>query len=142
VPAKADPCEQAKRGRRTVLLVDAAHFVYGPFLCFLWCLVRRFLPGPAGRQRYNVPAALDAVTHEVIGVANGGCVSAESVCELLRRVARAGLPGPVTLVLDNARYQRCALLASRPLHIRSMGGLPSYRRPSPTPSVTRIIQGG
>jgi transposase len=93
-----------------VLFVDACHFVYGPFLGFLWCLVRRFLPGPSGRKRYNVLGALNAVTHEVIRVTNGGYVNAESVCELLRRVARAGLPGPITLVLDNARYQRCALV--------------------------------
>ena len=93
-----------------MLFVDAAHFVYGPFLGFLWCLLRRLVPGPSGRKRYNVLAALNAVTHEVIRVANGSYINAESVCELLRLVARAGLPGPVTLVLDNARYQRCALV--------------------------------
>lgn len=27
--------EQAKRGKRSVLFVDAAHFVYGPFLSYL-----------------------------------------------------------------------------------------------------------
>jgi transposase len=124
VPAKADPAEQAQflndklrprlnqaqRGKRAVLFVDAAHFVYGPFLGFLWCLVRRFLPGPSGRKRYNVLAALDAVTHRVLRVANGSYINAEAVCDLLRLVARSGLPGPVTLVLDNARYQRCALV--------------------------------
>ena len=82
MPAKADPAvqadfletklrprlQQAERGQRTVLFVDAAHFVYGPFLGFLWCLVRRFVRAPAGRKRYNVLAALDAVTHQVIRV--------------------------------------------------------------------------
>jgi hypothetical protein len=29
--------EQAKRRQRTVLFVDAAHFVYGPFLGYSWC---------------------------------------------------------------------------------------------------------
>jgi transposase len=125
VPAKADPQEQARfledelrprldqarRGRRAVLFVDAAHFVYGPFLGFLWCLVRRFVPGPSGRKRYNVLAALDAVTHRVIRVANGSYINAPSVCDLLRAVAGAALPGvPVTPVLDNARYQKCALV--------------------------------
>jgi transposase len=125
VPAKADPQEQARflgdelrprldqarRGRRAVLFVDAAHFVYGPFLGFLWCLVRRLVPGPSGRKRYNVLAALDAVTHRVIRVANGSYINAPSVCDLLRAVAGAALPGvPVTPVLDNARYQKCALV--------------------------------
>jgi transposase len=102
--------EEAKQGQRTVLFVDAAHFVYGPFLGYLWCLVRLFVPGPSGRKRYNVLAALDAITHRVIRVSNHAYINAESVCALLRQVAAAGLKGPITLVLDNARYQKCAVV--------------------------------
>jgi transposase len=110
-----------------VLFVDAAHFVYGPFLGFLWCLVRLFIPGPSGRQRYNVLAALNAVTHEVIRVVNHSYINAEAVCELLRAVAASGLPRPITLVLDNARYQRCELVQAlaRSLRIELLY-LPSY----------------
>lgn len=141
VPAKADPREQAEfvttklqprlrqaeQGQRTVLFVDAAHFVYGPFLGFLWCLVRLFVPGPSGRKRYNVLAALDAVSHRVLRVTNHSYINAESVCVLLRHVAAAGLPRPITLVLDNARYQRCELVQSlaRSLHLELLF-LPSY----------------
>lgn len=124
MPAKADHDEQkeflegkllprleeAKRGERAVLFVDAAHFVYGPYLGYLWCLVRLFVPGPSGRKRYNVLAALDAITHRVIRVSNHAYINAESACALLREVAAAGLKGPVTLVLDNARYQKCELV--------------------------------
>jgi transposase len=118
---------QAERGERTVLFVDAAHFLYGPFLGFLWCLVRLLVPGPSGRKRYNVLAALNAVTHEVIRVANHSDINAESVCALLRQIAAAGLPRPITLVLDNARYQRCELVQAlaRSLHIELLF-LPSY----------------
>jgi transposase len=141
VPAKGDPDEQAafledelsprleeaERGRRTVLFVDAAHLVFGPFLGYLWCLVRLFVPGPSGRKRYNVLAALDAVTHRVIRVANHAYINAESVCALLQEVAGAGLRGPITLVLDNARYQKCqvvrALAASLGIELLY---LPSY----------------
>ncbi len=110
-----------------MLFVDAAHFVFGPFLGFLWCLVRLFVPGPAGRKRYNVLAALNAVTHEVTRVANHSYINADSVCALLRQVAAAGLPRPITLVLDNARYQRCALVQAlaRSLRIELLF-LPSY----------------
>ena len=110
-----------------MLFVDAAHFVHGPFLGFLWCLVRLFVPGPSGRKRYNVLAALNAVTHEVIRVANHSYINAESVCALLREVAAAGLPRPITLVLDNARYQRCELVQAlaRSLRIELLF-LPSY----------------
>jgi transposase len=103
---------EAKRGKRAVLFVDAAHFVYGPFLGYLWCLVRLFVPGPSGRKRYNVLAALDAVTRRVIRVSNHAYINAESVCTLLREVAAAGMGGPITLVLDNARYQKCELVKS------------------------------
>lgn len=110
-----------------MLFVDAAHFIFGPFLGFVWCLIRMFVPGPCGRKRYNVLAALNAVTHEVIRVTNGSYINAESVCALLRQVAAAGLPRPITLVLDNARYQRCELVQSlaRSLRIELLY-LPSY----------------
>ena len=90
--------------------MDAAHFVYGPYLGCLWCLVRLFVPGPSGRKRYNVLGAIDAVTHRMIRVTNHAYINASSVCDLLKAVSLAGLPGPVTLVLDNAAYQRCAFV--------------------------------
>jgi transposase len=118
---------QAQRGQRTVLFVDAAHFVFGPFLGYLWCLVRLFVPGPSGRKRFNVLAALNAVTHEVIRVTNHSYINAESVCALLRQVAAADLPRPLTLVLDNARYQRCELVQSLARSLRlELLFLPSY----------------
>jgi transposase len=118
---------QAQRGQRTVLFVDAAHFVFGPFLGYLWCLVRLFVPGPSGRKRYNVLAALNAVTHEVSRVTNHSYINAASVCALLRQVAATELPRPITLVMDNARYQRCALVQAlaRSLRIELLF-LPSY----------------
>jgi transposase len=32
------------------------------------------------------------------------------MCQLLREIAAAGLSGPITIVLDNARYQRNAVV--------------------------------
>jgi transposase len=141
VPAKADHdgqadflddelsprLEEAKQGKRSVLFLDAAHFVYGPFLGYLWCLVRLFVPGPSGRKRYNVLAALDAVTHRVIRVSNHAYINAESVRALLEQVAAAGLPGPITLVLDNARYQKCAVVKALAVSLGiELLYLPSY----------------
>jgi transposase len=90
-------------------------------------LVRLFIPGPSGRKRYNVLAALNAITHEVIRVANHSYINAEAVCALLRQITAAGLPRPITLVLDNARYQRCGMVQSlaRSLRIELLF-LPSY----------------
>ena len=48
------------------------------------------------------------MTHELIAVTNTTVVNTETMCELLRKIAAAALTGPITLVLDNARYQRNA----------------------------------
>jgi transposase len=118
---------QAKRGRRTVLFVDAAHFVFGPYLGYLWCLVRLFVPGPSGRKRYNVLAALDAISHRLVRVSNHAYINAESVCALLREVAAAKMARPITLVLDNARYQKCQVVKALAASLRiELLYLPSY----------------
>jgi transposase len=118
---------EARAGRRAVFFVDAAHFVWAPFLGCLWCLARLFVRSATGRRRYNVLGALNAVTHEVIRVCNEGYVTAETVGTLLRTLAGAGLQVPITMVLDNARYQRCELVQSlaRQLGIHLLF-LPSY----------------
>ena len=58
--------EEAKVVQRVVFFVDAAHFVLTPYLGMLWCFARHFVRAPAGRQRFNVLAALNAITHELI----------------------------------------------------------------------------
>jgi transposase len=102
--------EEARQGKRQVYFVDAAHFVFAPFLGVLWCVVRLFIRSPCGRKRYNVLGALDAITHKLIQVSNHSYINAESVCLLLRAVTEAATGVPITLVLDNARYQKCALV--------------------------------
>jgi len=56
---------------------------------------------------------LNAVTHQLISVTNITYINALSVCELLVKVADLRLNGPVTLVMDNARYQHCGLYQIR-----------------------------
>jgi transposase len=62
--------KQARRGRRQVSFVDAAHFVLAPFLGCLWCAARLFVRAASGRERYNVLGAFDAVTHRLIRVSD------------------------------------------------------------------------
>jgi transposase len=102
--------DAARAGSGHVLFVDAAHFVYGTFLCCLWSIVRIFVRAASGRQRFNVLGAWNAVTHELTTITNTTVVNTDTMCELLRAVARRGLIGPVTMVLDNARYQRNAVV--------------------------------
>jgi len=90
--------------------VDAAHFVLAPFLGYLWSTVRLFLKAPSGRQRLNVLGALNAVTHELITIINDAYINSQSVCDLLWKIACLNLQTPVTLVLDNARYQKAGIV--------------------------------
>jgi len=127
IPAKADPDKQkeflvqeiqprldeAQAGKRVVLFVDAAHFVLAPFLGFLWSLVRVFIQAPSGRQRFNVLDALNAITHELITITNDAYINAESVCALLEKIANLYVGIPISIFLDNARYQKCALVREK-----------------------------
>jgi transposase len=119
--------EQARRGRRQVYFVDAAHFVFAPSLGCLWCATRLFVRAASGRKRHNVLGAFDAVAHRLIRVTNDGYINAESVCSLLRAVAGAAVGLPITLVLDNARYQKCAVVQELAASLKiELLYLPSY----------------
>lgn len=82
--------------------------------------------------------ALNAATQELIRVTNHPYVTAEMVCELLRKIAELGLGMPITLVLDNARDPRCELVQSlaRELQIELLF-LPSY-----SPNLNLIVRLG
>ena len=141
IPAKADPDEQATylheviqprldealAEQRAVFFVDAAHFVLAPFLGFLWSVTRLFIRAPAGRQRFNILGALNAITHELISVTNDTYITSKEVCELLHKLAALHLGVPITLFLDNARYQKCQLVmtTAASLHIE-LCFLPTY----------------
>jgi transposase len=57
-----------------------------------------------------VLGAWNAGYNQLVAVTNTTYITAETVCQLLRQIAALGLVGPITLVMDNARYQRCALV--------------------------------
>lgn len=104
--------EDCKRGICDVFFVDAAHFVFASFVCFLWCRVRQWVCAASGRQRHNVLGALHATTHELTTVINDTYITAETVCELLRKLrAHVSPERLITVVLDNAKYQTCALVS-------------------------------
>ena len=141
LPAKADPqlqadylqnemeprLAEAQAGKRAYYYDDAAHFVLAPFLGFLWSVVRVFIQAPAGRQRFNVLGALNAVTHELITVTNEAYITAESVCALLDKLALLPLNMPITIFLDNARYQHCALVIEKAASLKiELCFLPAY----------------
>lgn len=109
--------------------MDAAHFVLAPYLGYLWCFTRLFIKAPSGRKRFNVFGALNAITHKLITVTNDAYINSQSVCDLLYKVRKAylGLDIPITLVLDNARYQKCFVVQALALLLNiELLYLPSY----------------
>ena len=120
----------AQAGKRAVFFVDAAHFVFGAFLGYLWCFARCWIKAPSGRQRFNVLGALHAITHEVITVTNFTYINAESVCQLLRKlgpwVYRCQSPWSWTMRATSV------VRGFRPSLTRSASSCCTYRRTRPT----------
>jgi hypothetical protein len=94
---------EAKAEQRVVYFMDAAHFVFAPFLGYLWSFSRLFVRAPSGRKRFNVLGALHAITHEVVTVTNDAYMNAQRVYTWLMPLAALPVNIPLTLVLDNAR---------------------------------------
>lgn len=54
---------------------------------------------------------MDALTKEIITVTNTTYITSRQVCEMLAKLAEQAVADiPITVVLDNARYQRCKLV--------------------------------
>jgi len=92
--------------------MDASHFVWQGFVGYLWCFAKIWFGSPTGRKRFTVLGALNAITHELICVCTEGSVGAWKVVDLLwklrKRFLKTGIP--ITIILDNASYQRCYLV--------------------------------
>ena len=117
-----------------MFFVDAAHFVFGTFLCYLWSFTRIFVRAASGRQRFNVLGAWNAVMCGPIAVTNTTVVNTETISELLRKIAALGLTGAITLVLDNARYQHNAAVKA----LASQLGITLLFLPSYSPNLNLI----
>lgn len=98
--------QEAREGTRRVFFVDAAHFVLGTFLGMIWCLTRVLIRTGSGRQRYSVLGAVETRDHDLVTIRTSGSVNAQTVCELIEKITREYPGEKITLVMDNARYQR------------------------------------
>jgi transposase len=121
VPGKCDPqlqfdfytremlprLEEARIGERKVLFVDAAHFVLGAFLGLIWCFQRIFLKTSPGRQRYHILGAIDSHNQEFTSIRTTDNINALTIIDLLDRVNEKYPSMPISMIMDNARYQHC-----------------------------------
>ena len=78
--------EAAQRGEVHLLFLDAAHFILQPFLWCLWCLSRVFIKASAGRNRINVPGAINALTKEVTTFSNTTYICANCLVSFLKQL--------------------------------------------------------
>ena len=126
LPGKADPKKQqqwleesfktelqaAQEGKKVLLFMDAAHFVLSHFCCMMWCIKRLYIRSGTGRigspsDRINVLGALNVITQQVTTLTNTTYINAEVIIDFLGQL-RKQYPGlPITIILDNARYQHC-----------------------------------
>jgi transposase len=127
IPGKADPqlqfefytatllpkLEEAGRGERKVFFVDAAHFVMGAFLGMIWCFTRVLVKTPPGRKRYSVLGAIDSHNQELVSIRTTENINSLSVIALLEKIHEKHPDTEVTLVMDNASYQRAYLVRDR-----------------------------
>jgi len=104
---------EAAQGQRKVFFVDAAHFVLGCFLGMIWSFTRLLVKGASGRQRYNILGAVDSHSKEVVTVRTTENINALCICQLMEVLASKYPDIPVTLIMDNARYQRCECVRTR-----------------------------
>jgi transposase len=141
IPAKANPAaqdefletalkpriEEAVAGNRALLFMDAAHFVWQLYAGVLWCVSRIFIPAASGRTRINVLGAYDPIKNELIKRINRSYINSFEVIKLLEQIKSIYLDQAITIVLDNAKYQRCnaVMEKAKALHIELLF-LPSY----------------
>ena len=97
----------AKHSEIELYYVDAAHFVMGSFLGYLWSKFRVFIRTPNGRKRYNVLGAYHAIRGTMVTVTNATSINSSSVVELLGKLSLLHPDRVIKVVLDNAAYQRC-----------------------------------
>src|SRR5262249_28879131 len=100
---------EAQAGQRMVFFMDAAPFVYAPFLALVWCCTRVCVQAPSGGQRLNVLAAVHATTKEIVTVQNLTYGTAE---DRVRVAAAAG--GGLSCRAEHDRARPCALSKVHP----------------------------
>jgi len=82
----------------------------GGFPGRVWSVVRKWVKTACGRQRFNVLGALNFVTKKVETIVNTTYITSTEVIEMLEKLAWNYGGKPIKVILDNARYQRCAVV--------------------------------
>jgi transposase len=108
------------KGRGKVYFVDAAHLLHNAVPSHGWIKRGRTveLKTNSGRNRLNVLGAYSPDDHTLVSIEGTDSCDAELVCQLLRKLRRANAGKWLLLVLDNARYQRAAIVQALAKRLR------------------------
>ena len=118
---------KAKSGLIELFFVDASHFVMGGVAGRLWGKVRLWVRTAAGRKRYNVLGALNFISKKIETITNDSYITSVQVVELMEKLSSAYIGKPIAIILDNAKYQRCALVIAKALEVKiELIFLPTY----------------
>jgi transposase len=105
--------EEAQKGERVLLFLDATHILWQVYLGVVWCITRIFIPAASGRVRLNVLGAYEPIHNEILKIVNKTYITAATLCEMLEMIKKKYGERKTTVVLDNARYQKCKIVAER-----------------------------
>jgi transposase len=80
-----------------------------------------------GTQTLQRAGSLERVINTIASITTDATVSFQTMCALLVKISSLGLQGPITLVLENARYQHCAAVIDLATNLNiQLLFLPSY----------------
>lgn len=119
--------DEAKEGKRKLYFMDAVHFTLEAFTCHVWCKEPLYLKTGAGRNRFNLIGCVDPFSHDIIQSHSMVYVDADQTKAFLEKVRRESGDSPVSIVLDNARYQHCQAVKDKAAELGiSLIFLPPY----------------
>jgi len=103
---------KANTGMIELFFMDASHFVMGGFAGRVWSVTRKYVKTASGRQRYNVLGALNFISKKIETVTNSSYITSTQVIEMLEKLSKL-FTKPIKIILDNARYQHCAVVIEK-----------------------------
>lgn len=109
--------DEAKEGKRKLYFMDAVHFTLEAFTCHVWCREPLFLKTGAGRNRFNLLGCVDPFSLDIIQSHSMVYVDAEQTKSFLEKVRSQSGDIPVSIVLDNARYQHCRAVKDKAVEL-------------------------
>lgn len=119
--------DEAKDGKRKLYFMDAVHFTLEAFTCHVWCKEPLYLKTGAGRNRFNLLGCVDPFSLDIIQSHSMVYVDADQTKSFLEKVRRESGDSPVSIVLDNARYQHCQTVKDKAAELGiSLIFLPPY----------------